>query len=368
MKWRASFLIVFLLYPYSFALAQPHSSADANDRKILEHVKNTPGDTGRDIDSLVSYLELGTSSKKDIAKAFSYWIMQNISYDIYAFINNSFNTEGIKGTLRDKRGVCQDYAELFKAMCDRAGIKCYVVAGYAKAFGYKPGSSFDKANHAWNIICLDDNWYLMDLTWSSGYIDLVDDQWRYFLKPDPTQLFAEPEKFIGKHLPSDPKWQLLDRPVSMDAFLRFDSPADMLNTGSGYYNYRDSISLFDKLGKDEQELKSADDAYNFYPVAGDLAYHYYNMAVTYSNIATEAYNAAVDSYNAAILATKAAPNMPVGSYNQTGIANAINYYIRAIRLLSRISSYRDGSIDAPQLLATCNTGLDASKELLKTLK
>ncbi|MGZ3763651.1 MAG: transglutaminase domain-containing protein [Mucilaginibacter sp.] len=340
--------------------------ADTLDKRLFEYAKNTPPDISQDIDKLVEYLKLPATSKRDIAKTFSYWIMQNIAYDIYGFLNESYNQQGIIGTLKEKKGICQDYAELFKAMCDRADIKCYVITGYAKAFGYKPGNKFTKANHAWNVIWLDDAYYLMDLTWSSGYIGYVDDSWHYFLKPDISQFFADPDIFVEKHLPANPIWQLQNHPVSMESFLRFADHSEMLNDSSKYFSFKDSISMYEKLDKDEREIKSANDAYSFYPVLKDFAYHYYNQAVVYSNTATDYYNAAVNSYNGEV-SNKTLP-VPTGGYNKDGILNAINYFGKASKLLAKISNYSDDVINAAQLLEKCNKGIEISKDLLNTLK
>jgi len=339
---------------------------DTIDTRLYNYAKSTPPDITHDIDKLVEYLKQPANSKKDIVKAFSYWIMQNISYDIEGFLNGNFNTEGTEGTLRRKIGVCQDYSELFKAMCDRADIKCYFIAGYAKAFDYTPGSQFKKANHAWNIIWLDNTYYLMDLTWSSGYVQFVDNNLRYFIRPDVSQFFAAPEVFVEKHLPTDPKWQLLNYPVSMDAFMRFSNSRDMLHDSSRYYSFKDTIATFEKLDKDGQEIQSANAAYIFYPIIGDFAYHYYNLAVTYSNTATDYYNAAVSSYNKSATENNGTP-VASGAYNKTGVNNAIDYYTKAVNLLMKIRTYADDNINAGELLDKCNTGLNDSNEMLKTL-
>ena len=252
-------------------------------------------------------------------------------------------------------------------MCDRADIKCYVVAGYAKAFDYIPGNKFNKANHAWNIIWLDNAYFLIDLTWSSGYVEYVDNNLRYFIKPNVSQFFVAPEAFVEKHLPTDPKWQLLNYPVSMQSFMKFNNSRDMLHDSSGFYNFQDTIATFEKMDKDEQEIRSAIAAYSFYPILSDLAYHYYNLAVTYSNTATDSYNAAVNSYNKSVTDNGGTP-VASGDYNKTGVNNAIDGYSKAIKLLMKIRNYADNNINAGELLDKCHMGLDASNEMLKTLK
>ncbi len=355
--------------PANFKTSSPYAKKayDTIDTRLYIYAKTTPQDIALDIDKLVEYLKQPANSKKDIAKIFSYWIMQNISYDIDGFLNGNFNTEGPQGTLRRKIGVCQDYSELFKAMCDRANIRCYFIAGYAKAFDYIPGNPFKKANHAWNIVWLDNTYYLMDLTWSSGYLEFVDNNWRYTMRPDVSQFFAAPEAFVGKHLPTDPKWQLLNYPVSMNTFMKCNNTRDMLHDSSRFYNFKDTIASFEKLDKDAQEIQSANAAYGFYPILSDFAYHYYNLAVTYSNTATDYYNAAVSSYNKSVTDNNGTP-VASGAYNKTGVSNAIDYYSKAVKLLTKIRNYADNNINAGDLFDKCNAGRDASNEMLKTLK
>jgi transglutaminase/protease-like cytokinesis protein 3 len=368
MRIKALILLFIALSCDAFAQNRAiHNGTDTIDTRLYAYAKSTPADITLDVDKLAEYLEQPAASPRDRVKVFSYWIMQNISYDIYGFMIGNYNKDGITGTLRDKKGVCQDYSELFKALCDHAGIRCYVIAGYAKAFDYVPGNQFKKANHAWNIVWLDNAYIPMDLTWGSGHIEFNNNQWQYFVDPDISQVFARPESFIIKHLPADPRWQLLHYPVSMDAFLKFNDPRDMLHDSTRYYSFQDSISTFEKLDKDTQELESADAAYNFYPILTDFAYHYYNLAVTYSNTATDYYNAAVSSYNKSVEDTGGAP-VASGDYNKTSVGNAVDNYAKAVKLLMRIKGYADENINAGQLLEKCSAGLDASNEMLKTLK
>lgn len=337
------------------------------DQKLYSYASHTPPGISQDIDKLVDYLKKTATCEKDIAKSFSYWIMQNISYDISGYINNEYNGNGTTGTLTGKKGVCQDFSELFEAMCDRAGIKCYTIIGYAKVFDYKPGSRFERTNHSWNMVNLDGNNYLMDITWCSGYVACSRGTWRYVIKPDVSHLFMSPESFVENHLPADPQWQLLNYPVPMDAFQRYSSYTDMVKERSPYFNFTDSIRLYSNLDKNAQELKAAENAFKFYPVVSEYSYHYYNEAVTYSNTAIDLYNAAVTSYNKSIADNGGIPTS-IGDYNKTVVSNAISNYSRAIKLLSKIRSYADSQINAQNLLQRCSNGLNASNELMKTLR
>jgi hypothetical protein len=57
-----------------------------------------------------------------------------------------------------------------------------------------------------------------------------------------------------------------------------------------------------------------------------------------------------------------------GDYNKDGVQKAIDNYSKAVKLLSKISTFADDQINAGYLLQKCNMGLDASNELMKTLK
>ena len=59
-------------------------------------------------------------------------------------------------------GVCETYAETFTYLCDLFEVESSVVTGYAAQTGAMGG-------HAWNILCLDDEWYNVDVTWDDGY-------------------------------------------------------------------------------------------------------------------------------------------------------------------------------------------------------
>ena len=55
--------------------------------------------------------------------------------------------------LKDKKGVCQSYTLTATALFNRLGIE----SAYAQS---------EAMNHIWNLICLDGNWYHLDITWN----------------------------------------------------------------------------------------------------------------------------------------------------------------------------------------------------------
>ena len=55
--------------------------------------------------------------------------------------------------LLDNRGTCEAYSRTLWLLCRMAGIDCHIVYGTAIE------------RHAWNIVCLDNQWYHSDVTW-----------------------------------------------------------------------------------------------------------------------------------------------------------------------------------------------------------
>ena len=109
--------------------------------------------------------------------------------------------------------------------CRSKGLECEVVSGHAKGFGYRNGDSFhDKeSDHAWNAVCTDGKWRLVDSCWGAGH---GEDSHHH----DGKARFKEhhfampPEQFALTHLPQDDRWQLLAVPITMEQFEKAVAP------------------------------------------------------------------------------------------------------------------------------------------------
>ena len=66
------------------------------------------------------------------------------------------NNDNPYGFLVDGKGICLGYASTFQLFMDLLGIQCITVEGTAHG-----GTS----DHAWNQVCLDGDWYCVDVTW-----------------------------------------------------------------------------------------------------------------------------------------------------------------------------------------------------------
>jgi Transglutaminase-like superfamily len=138
--------------------------------------------------------------------AIYFWITSNIRYDT-RFRNREEGdttlTQEPYNVIKTKKAICIGYAKLFRELCKKNNIKAYVVEGIVK----DKNGVLEREGHAWNVVQLNQNYYLLDATWGVG--DIVSAQ-NYFLTP--------PSVFSRNHLPDDPIWQLESQPIDYQCF------------------------------------------------------------------------------------------------------------------------------------------------------
>jgi hypothetical protein len=179
-----------------------------------------PPATAESFDTLAAYL--AGISRDDIhrARAIWRWITANIDYD------TAKKNYTARETLRDRRGTCQGYAELFVELARRVGIRAIEVTGYGRGSDYAPGDRVVN-NHAWNAVLAGGRWYLLDCSNGAGLVRngrfVRDYREHYFFTP--------PGEFISSHLPELPRWQLLPRKISKREF------QDLPYYRHGYFQY-----------------------------------------------------------------------------------------------------------------------------------
>lgn len=140
-------------------------------------------------------------------------------YAIAKFITNTieYGERARKplNTINSREGVCQDYAELFIALCELSNIENNYVTGDGKTSAQDIG--FYSSNHAWNVVKVNGHYQIYDLTWAAG---TYDDSTNSFNKNFNSQYFnANPKEFISNHFPDNSKWQLLDIPISKNEYI-----------------------------------------------------------------------------------------------------------------------------------------------------
>ena len=211
------FLIILFFLPLRFYSQVGQTNYYAIDNKVGSiPVAKT--------DSLARQLaSLGKSDREKVRAIFR-WITEHIDYNVMPFgqrknVTRQFYKESEDSSLAlpplNERiaakvlntGVafCEGYSRLFKTLCDHAGIKAEVIYGYARTNSNRRFA----VNHTWNSVFIDSSWYLLDVTWASGFVTYGNQYIRqyndlYFLTP--------PSDFIREHYPEDPQWTLLKDP------------------------------------------------------------------------------------------------------------------------------------------------------------
>ena len=92
---------------------------------------------------------------------------------VYSFLRYSDATgpRTVFDTLRDRRGDCTEFADLYTALARAAGLPARTVVGLA----YQPSNEANDlgafALHAWNEVAIDGAWHSVDPTWGQAPAD-----------------------------------------------------------------------------------------------------------------------------------------------------------------------------------------------------
>ena len=302
MKTLLLFLALFMLSPFCFSQT-PEESA-----KIVCPVSIPKSETAS-VNSIAAYINKHHTTEREKITAIYCWLGHNIAYDVAKAVALSHSTtedydkeKAIRHTLKVRKGVCQDYAELMEALCEQCGIRAYSIYGVVRR-----QEEIGEA-HAWIIAWIDQQWRIYDPTWGAGYVN--DDVF--------TQRFNDefydisPQNAIKSHLPLDPMWQLLSHPITVESFYRADFQG---NTAIQPFHFSDTIALFERQD-------SVTQAYNV--IRRVEANGVYNQAtvdyINYLNNIIE--NDKVNSFNAGVLAF----NNAVATLN-----DYFNYYNRQFK-------------------------------------
>ena len=141
------------------------------------------------------------------------WLSENIKYDCYNFVHDSFDYE-VEDSYIKGEGVCSHFSSLFYTMCQSLGLEVIIEIGYSKGSSYVIGN-VPGINHSWNVVKIDSVYYLIDATWGSGTCNGGETYTKMF-----TDFYfgPAPEAFIRRHLPIDNKWQLLPNIITLKQF------------------------------------------------------------------------------------------------------------------------------------------------------
>jgi hypothetical protein len=220
------FFFLFLLTPV-FLTAQkkttthPYGATDKLiDTKEFSSIKE-----------LAVFIDSGFPEEVQKARAIFSWISSHIDYStdlMYTYRYRMETPDLAAEAFSARKAVCAGYAALFDTLAFLTGLHSEVIQGSTKQ-DFLPSVT----GHCWNVVKLGGTWKIIDATWGSGYLTKE----KYVRRRDESYFLAEPGKFIRTHLPFDPIWQLLEKPLSLYEFNARSASSVKLP-----WNFADSIN------------------------------------------------------------------------------------------------------------------------------
>lgn len=195
--------------------------------------------------TLATRIQKDFKSDANRTRAAFRWLSKNITYSLamaqkgrrsieFKYANEqerlqqlqAIKDQIVKEAFQNRTGVCEEFAQSLKKLCDLMDIPSEVVKGNVRNSATVINRPLATTNHAWNVVNINNRWQIMDPTWASGYA--MNGRWnREFSE----YYFDIPLKQVGKtHFPDSKKWQLLwnvrskfkyyAQPIYYDRFLQ----------------------------------------------------------------------------------------------------------------------------------------------------
>lgn len=203
-KW--GFLLILFLLPF-YLLGQDYERIDSIAKSFQSKKYN-------DIESLVGDLVKEARTDEEKYRAFYTYMVNTFSY--------SYSNYSNKSSFKMKKGACSTLSSIYKEMCDLAGLECHNVVGFIKS-DYLPLSFFDfifnRVNHEWNIIKINNEYAYVDVTWGLKDVYFVNKK-RMEKEEEPIYYFFAPSlhNFNLSHFTKKKKWGLEN-----NSFFRFNN-------------------------------------------------------------------------------------------------------------------------------------------------
>ncbi|XP_076353635.1 hillarin-like [Tachypleus tridentatus] len=142
--------------------------------------------------------------------------------------NDDIHADTPMALLRGIKHGTESYHVLFKRLCSYAGLHCVVIKGYSKSAGYKPGVLFEGTcfRNSWNAVYVAGAWRFVQCNWGARHLvnakevpkpgSKNNDSLRY--EYDDHYFLTDPKEFIHDFYPLQKEWQLLRKPITLEAF------------------------------------------------------------------------------------------------------------------------------------------------------
>ena len=117
-----------------------------------------------EIDAVISNLVDEVNRESNIVGKYHLiydWIIQNVDYD---FVDMKYqgtlspDSHNIYGAIVKKQAVCDGISDAFKYICNKCNLECLTIRGYVN------NTISPECYHQWNIIPINNRWFLVDCT------------------------------------------------------------------------------------------------------------------------------------------------------------------------------------------------------------
>lgn len=221
-------IILFILVTLSV-----HAKSAVISDSLMNWADRCPSSIELNHHHISNYLASACTSDEEKVLIFSYWIARNIQFDLHEMRKISRSDKTAYEVLRNKKAVCEGFANLLKQFCDNEGIRCYKITGWAYGNIVRRLVNTAHMRHAWNVVYLDGKWVQLDVTWARHEIAEKEFKQNHSFK----WIFPDPEEFTKSHWPREYRWQLLRDPWSKREFW------SQKKTDPSFYAVEDSLEV-----------------------------------------------------------------------------------------------------------------------------
>lgn len=260
------------------------------DQKILQLSGTTHSS-----EEIAAYIGKHFSNQTDQLRAAYTWISENIRYDVDNMFNPTYYSdkkELVEYVLKNKKGVCTHYAELFCDIATQLNIKCYVISGYTQQ-----GGVIDPVPHSWSAAFIDSVWCLFDPTWGSGHLNGN----KFIKKRNDHYFIVDAEQLIKSHIPFDPLWQFLYYPITHQEFAEGKTEQDKTKP---LFNFVDTLKKYDEDSRMQQLLSAnrriEESAVNHPHISRGLEQNNNEIEYLKNQIFIVAFNQVTQAFNAGV--------------------------------------------------------------------
>ena len=119
-------------------------------------------------------------------------------------------------------------SKIINLLCSSyAGLYCEVIQGFSKGAGYRPGMRIEgnKFRNSWTAVNISGSWSFVNCNWGARHVkghvkgQHKEDNQRLYYRCDEFYFVTDPEDHIYQHYPDEPKWQLLECPITLPEFI-----------------------------------------------------------------------------------------------------------------------------------------------------